>query len=171
MPKGEEKYQAVLDEVQRAYNKKQPVMGRILNTLNGGYAIGIAGVVGFCPFKLCTLQTASRVGLLQPFLVNSFRQEPFNLILEDVHAPEKAAQAFKPPLKAWPATPATQAPTPNLAPGSTAASSTHHRAFVEQSELKAGDKEADALMRQSNMSHLAEPQNADQRPVDPGPKR
>lgn len=135
MPTGPERYDAVLEELKHAYDNQQPVMGRILNSLNGGYAIGIAGLVGFCPFRMCTLQTASRVGVLQPFLVHRFRREPFNMILEDTHAHEKAAQAFKPPPKPWTMTPA---PRPNLARNLTGATST--ASSVEQSELQATEK-------------------------------
>ena len=95
MPKGPGRMEKALDELRGAYEKKQQVMGRILNPLNGGYAIGVAGLVGFCPFRLCTLPTASRVGTLQPFYVSRFRREPFNMILEDAHAHEKAEAAAR----------------------------------------------------------------------------
>lgn len=95
MPKGPSRLGKAVDELRGAYEKKQQVMGRILNPLNGGYAIGIAGLVGFCPFRLCTLPTASRIGTLQPFIVKRFRREPFNMILEDAQAYEKAEAAAR----------------------------------------------------------------------------
>ena len=148
MPKGPDRYEDALDELKRAYDSKQQVMGRILNTLNGGYAVGIAGLVGFCPFRLCTLQTASRVGVLQPFAIHRFRRQPFNMILEDIHAHEKNTQAFnRPPPKAWStpkAKPESRAPPPEVAPASQTASSTP--APVGQDELKAAEQEARALM-------------------------
>ena len=51
-----------------------PVMGRILNPVTRGYAVGLGGVVGFCPMSQCLFRTAQRVGVLQPFLVASVRE-------------------------------------------------------------------------------------------------
>lgn len=148
MPKGSDRYEPVLEELKRAHDNAEQVMGRILNTMNGGYAVGVAGLVGFCPFRLCTLQTASRVGVLQPFIVHRFRREPFNMILEDVHAHQKMATYNRPPPKAWSSPkvdPAPHSPPPHVTPASQPASSTP--ANVGQDELQAAEKEARALMR------------------------
>lgn len=50
-----------------------PVMGRVLNPVMRGYAVGIGGVVAFCPMTQCLYRTAQRVGVLQPFQVVSVR--------------------------------------------------------------------------------------------------
>ena len=149
MPKGPDRYEQILEELKRAYDNKEQVMGRILNTLTGGYAVGTAGLVGFCPFRLCTLQTASRVGVLQPFIVHRFQREPFNMVLEDPHAHEKVAAFNRTPPKAWstpkaePAPQAPQTPLPDVTPASRPASGPP--ASVGQDELEAAEKEARAL--------------------------
>ena len=44
-------------------------MGRILNPVTRGFAVGFGGVVGFCPLSQCLVRTAQRVGVLQPFTI------------------------------------------------------------------------------------------------------
>ena len=39
--------------------------GRILNCVWHGYAVGVAGIVGFLPAKQCARPTARRIGQLQ----------------------------------------------------------------------------------------------------------
>ena len=43
--------------------------GRILNAVWGGYAVGVAGLVGFIPAKQCARPTARRIGQLQKFRI------------------------------------------------------------------------------------------------------
>ena len=174
MPRGPDRHEQTLGELKRAYDKGEEVMGRILNTMNGGYAIGIAGLVGFCPFTLCTLQTASRIGVLQPFIIRRFRLEPYNIILEDIHAHKKVEAFNRPPPKAWStpkAEPESQAPPPDLTPASQPASTP---ASVGQDEVEAAEKEARALMRASFTSQLkdkeAEPVAVGRRQVEPDAK-
>lgn len=71
------------NELRAALESGQSVMGRLLNPLIGGYAVGVGGIVGFCSFKNCSLPVASRIGVLQPFRVIAFRDQPFNLVLQD----------------------------------------------------------------------------------------
>lgn len=52
----QDQVQAVMDRLQLAQDTDTPVMGRILNTVNRGYAVGIAGVVCFCPVTQCLLE-------------------------------------------------------------------------------------------------------------------
>ena len=80
MPRGAGRHQAAVNELRTAFEEQQPVMGRILNPLNGGYAVGVGGIVAFCPFRNCSLSTASRVGVLQPFYVTAFREDPLNMV-------------------------------------------------------------------------------------------
>lgn len=86
IPRGAGRHQAAVNELRTAFEEQQPVMGRILNPLNGGYAVGVGGIVAFCPFRNCSLSTASRVGVLQPFYVTAFREDPLNMILTDLKA-------------------------------------------------------------------------------------
>ena len=60
----------LLQHLQHHHEHRIPVSGRLLNSVPGGYAVGVAGFVGFCPYAACSLAVASRVGLLQPFLID-----------------------------------------------------------------------------------------------------
>ena len=44
---------------------EKQVMGRMLNTITGGYAVGVGGIVAFLPFSSCSLVSAGRIGALQ----------------------------------------------------------------------------------------------------------
>lgn len=160
--KGPHRYVQTLEELQRAYDSGEQIMGRILNSLNGGYAVGVAGLVAFCPFRMCTLQTASHLGVLQPFIINSFRQEPFNMILQDPNAHEKVAASNRStPPKAW-STPEAepQAPPPNLTSASQSASGIPSSVALD--EVQAAEKEAGALMGASFTNQLADEKAADE---------
>ena len=52
-----------------------PVLGRILNSVSRGYAVGLGGVVGFLPMSQCLVRTAQRVGVLQPFMVSAVERK------------------------------------------------------------------------------------------------
>lgn len=165
MLKGTDRRDKALDELMAAYEKKQPVMGRILNPLNGGYAIGIAGLVGFCPFRLCTLPTASRIGILQPFFVERFRRDPFNMVLEDVHAHQK--NFARPPTQSQTVSMSALQPpglSSNLAPASsTSAPTPSAPAPIDQDDVVAAEQEAKTLMGEwrTNLSGEELPQVAD----------
>lgn len=101
MPRGPDRTKTAMKELMDAFETGQPVMGRLLNPLNGGYAVGVGGIVGFCPFRSCSLPTASRIGVLQPFYVAGIREVPFNLVLSDVDSyqhnrpPQQPAQPIE----------------------------------------------------------------------------
>ena len=59
----------LLQHLQHHFDRELPISGRILNSVPGGYAVGVAGFVAFCPFTSCSIYTASSVGVLQPFLI------------------------------------------------------------------------------------------------------
>ena len=59
----------LLQHLQHNFDRELPISGRILNSVPGGYAVGVAGFVAFCPFTSCSIYTASSVGVLQPFLI------------------------------------------------------------------------------------------------------
>ena len=71
-------------ELEEHYKARKPVLGRILNAVNKGYAVGIAGIVGFCPFSRSSVLTASKVGLLQPFIIEQMAPERLNLVVTDL---------------------------------------------------------------------------------------
>ena len=59
----------LMQHLQHHFEQEIPVSRRILNSVPGGYAVGVAGFVAFCPFTSCSIYTASSVGVLQPFLI------------------------------------------------------------------------------------------------------
>lgn len=67
---------AVWEELKRHHTTGEPVGGRILNDINGGLAVGIAGVVALLPWDAVRQHSAGRemcrkLGSLQPFVVTS----------------------------------------------------------------------------------------------------
>lgn len=78
-----EQTDVILARLRRAMDSKTPVMGRILNAVNKGYSVGIAGLVCFLPITQCMYQTAARVGVLQPFYVQNVREDIRNVVLSD----------------------------------------------------------------------------------------
>ena len=56
-----EQIDAVLEEMQRAQESNASVMGRILNPVNRGYAVGVAGLVCFLPVTQCMFQVLSPI--------------------------------------------------------------------------------------------------------------
>jgi ribosomal protein S1 len=66
---------AVWAELQKHYATQQPVGGRILNPVQKGYAVGIAGVVGLLHFNTLhqdgiDMTLMRKLGTLQPFVVS-----------------------------------------------------------------------------------------------------
>lgn len=66
-------------------------MGRMLNTITGGYAVGIAGIVAFLPFSSCSLVSAGRIGTLQAFYINQLKKDKRNIILVDARIAESSS--------------------------------------------------------------------------------
>lgn len=67
---------AVWEELKRHHTTNEPVSGRILNDVNGGFAVGIAGVVAMLPWDAVRQHGAGRelckrLGSLQPFIVSN----------------------------------------------------------------------------------------------------
>ena len=93
-----DKFQRVWDIIKQAMRENKPVMGRVLNTVPGGYCIGIAGVVGFCPFSSIAGPTARRIGVLQPFHVLRMEDSRQNIVLLDSQktpSPNRSNIGFK----------------------------------------------------------------------------
>lgn len=95
----EEQVDRVLEELKRAQISKKLVMGRILNPVNRGYAVGIGGLVCFCPITQCLWETAQRVGVLQPFTVSQMKMETRNVVIYD--AAKNNSMMFRNPSSAW----------------------------------------------------------------------
>lgn len=52
----QEQTDVILARLRRAMEAETPVMGRILNAVNRGYAVGVAGLVCFLPITQCLYQ-------------------------------------------------------------------------------------------------------------------
>ncbi|KAK9842802.1 hypothetical protein WJX74_002589 [Apatococcus lobatus] len=74
----------VFAELVEAYEKRRHVMGRVLNSVNGGFAVGVSGMVGFCPFSRMDPRTSARIGVLQPFSILKFDQGKRDLVVSDL---------------------------------------------------------------------------------------
>jgi hypothetical protein len=70
-------------ELRAARVDGRPVSGRVLNACSGGYAVGVAGLVGLLPYNRCTAETAARVGQLAQFLVEAVDEGRGRLMLGD----------------------------------------------------------------------------------------
>lgn len=61
----------------------QPVKGRVLNSLGGGFAVGVGGLVCFLPSSAATRVTTRRIGELQEFRVTQMNIARNNVVLAD----------------------------------------------------------------------------------------
>jgi len=73
--------EAVWRELQQAFQQDRPVPGRILNPVNKGFAVGIAGIVAFLPESFTTPRRVGQVGVLQWFKIVSLDMESNNLLV------------------------------------------------------------------------------------------
>lgn len=62
-------YKRVFGELKAAHKKGIIVEGRVLNPVAGGYAVGIAGLVAFCPQSKASLLMGRSLGSLRKFTV------------------------------------------------------------------------------------------------------
>lgn len=60
----------VWKELLQAHKKNSIVSGRVLNPVERGYAIGIGGLVCFCPLVAISPYSAQKIGSLQPFKIH-----------------------------------------------------------------------------------------------------
>jgi ribosomal protein S1 len=88
-PADQDKARMIWQEILEHHKNGTTIKGRVLNPINSGYCVGVGGVVGFLPFSMCSLLTASKVGLLQDFHVEDAEPAKRNLVLSD---PEVRAQ-------------------------------------------------------------------------------
>jgi hypothetical protein len=74
---------AVWKELQDRMEDGKPVKGRILNSVAGGYSVGVAGLVCFLPNSVATRATTRRIGELQDFKVTQMNPSRTNVVLTD----------------------------------------------------------------------------------------
>lgn len=60
----QEQTDVILARLRQAMEKQTPVMGRILNAVNRGYSVGVAGLVCFLPITQCLFQVRTVDDLL-----------------------------------------------------------------------------------------------------------
>lgn len=84
----EQRKELVWEELEKCQNEGREVMGRVLNSVNGGYAVGIAGWVTFCPFSAISVTTAGRIGVLQPFVINRMSRQKGNIVVREAQTSE-----------------------------------------------------------------------------------
>lgn len=74
---------AVWAELLQRLKDGKPVKGRLLNSLSGGYSVGVAGMVCFLPNRNASKVTASRIGELADYRVIQMNASRSNVVLED----------------------------------------------------------------------------------------
>lgn len=82
----EERDEGVWREIKAIHARRGVVKGRVMNTVNGGYAVGVAGIVGFLPNKMVKPTSSGSLrppaGDLLPFRILSLRDDIRNMVLE-----------------------------------------------------------------------------------------
>lgn len=74
---------AVWAELLERLKDGKPVKGRLLNSLAGGYSVGVAGIVCFLPNRNASKITASKIGELADYRVIQMNASRSNVVLED----------------------------------------------------------------------------------------
>ncbi|GMH43156.1 hypothetical protein BSKO_11078 [Bryopsis sp. KO-2023] len=59
----------VWKDLVEAFEHNIPIQGRVLNTVDRGYAVGVGGFVCFCPLNLIQPSSANKIGVLQMFKI------------------------------------------------------------------------------------------------------
>jgi ribosomal protein S1 len=83
---------AVWNELESRMRSGQTVRGRILNSLFGGYAVGVAGLVCFLPSSSCLHRNAARIGELMEFRITRMTKARKNVLLRDVAMDRERSQ-------------------------------------------------------------------------------
>lgn len=74
---------AVWAELLERLKDGKPVKGRLLNSLAGGYSVGVAGIVCFLPNRNASKLTVSQIGELADYRVIQMNASRSNVVLED----------------------------------------------------------------------------------------
>ena len=73
----------IWEELAESFAAQSPVKGRFLNSIYGGYAIGVAGIVGLLPEQNCNKKSFKQIGSLQDFYIQELDFNTRTLILSD----------------------------------------------------------------------------------------
>ena len=79
-PKLDKGVDMVLEELEAACRNGTAVKGRMLNPLPQGYAVGMAGVVAFCPARYVPFHMSRQVATLADYKILSMRKQPLNIV-------------------------------------------------------------------------------------------
>ena len=79
----EQHKQQIWQALKELRERDQPVHGRLLNSCSGGYAVGIAGFVAFLPLVRATLETSYKIGMLEPFYLQTLDDSRFRITVSD----------------------------------------------------------------------------------------
>eukprot|EP01024_Parvocaulis_polyphysoides_P019584 TRINITY_DN18914_c1_g2_i1.p1 TRINITY_DN18914_c1_g2~~TRINITY_DN18914_c1_g2_i1.p1 ORF type:complete len:243 (+),score=10.61 TRINITY_DN18914_c1_g2_i1:22-729(+) len=73
----------VWDEMKKAKINGTQIMGRVLNAVSGGYAIGVGGIVGFCAYNKISKEAVQKIGKRWTFQVETIDLKRKQLTLID----------------------------------------------------------------------------------------
>ena len=100
-PKLDKGVDMVLEELEAACRSGTPVQGRLLNPLPQGFAVGMAGVVAFCPARYVPFHMTRQVATLSDYKILSMRKQPLNIVAVPWTEPISLPGAWSQPLEAW----------------------------------------------------------------------
>jgi ribosomal protein S1 len=83
---------AVWAELLERLKDGKPVKGRLLNSLAGGYSVGVAGIVCFLPNRNASKITVSKIGELADYRVIQMNASRSNVVLEDCRLQKRRSQ-------------------------------------------------------------------------------
>ena len=77
--------EAVWQEIEEAFHEGRVVRGRILNRTPGGFAVGLAGIVGRLDISKSDPQQVQRLGVLQNFVILRIDTHPGRVQIDLAH--------------------------------------------------------------------------------------
>ncbi len=113
-PSDKDRLKLIWEELADSFATQQPVKGRFLNSIYGGYAIGIAGIVGLLPEQNCNKRSFKRIGSLQDFYIKQLDFNTRTLILSDRDSWDRDQRRMKAPTRRYAASPLLASPSPHV---------------------------------------------------------
>lgn len=77
-------FSAIWRVLEQHHQARALVNGRVLHAVKGGWAVGVGGLVAFCPHQRMSLVTRSRIGILQQFFITRLALDRRNVQLHDL---------------------------------------------------------------------------------------
>lgn len=82
-PDADQKKRAIWEELKLKMERRQAVIGRVLNDCPGGYAVGIAGFVALLPYSRAKAETVEDIGSSQTFEIVSMDDARKRIVVGD----------------------------------------------------------------------------------------